>query len=111
MTCKDCIHFEACNFIMTRYADSELNPCGVDCANFKDKSRIVELPHKPLPMLMYNPFDDAYCPYCNINLSGYYGDNNAPDILPCFNCGQWLDNTKYMTEEEAEQALKERETE
>ena len=71
-----------------------------------DKGLIVELPCKPLPMLMNSDNSDAYCPFCGENLSGYYGDYNAPDILPCFNCGEWLDNTKSMSIEEAGKALK-----
>lgn len=104
MTCKDCYFYEnQCLFQNGKEFTVSDRKC------FKDKTRIVDLPWKPLPMVMYSSHSDAYCPFCGENLSGYYGDCNAPDILPCFNCGKWLDNTKSMSIEEAKQALKERE--
>lgn len=58
MTCKDCYHCEACE---NRFAGLkqicvdepvkhlELNPAVEKCCeNFKDKSRIIELPYKVL---------------------------------------------------------------
>ncbi len=102
--CKECIHNNVCrNYEPISYSA---------CSDFKDKSRYIELPCKPIPLMKdKNPFNsDVYCPYCGTNLSGYYG--NAPQsIIQCFNCGEFLDNTKSVTYEEAEKALKEREQE
>lgn len=44
MTCKDCVHSEACNFIMTHYVGNELSPDGAICSNFKNKFYFMELP-------------------------------------------------------------------
>ena len=107
-TCKDCLHYEVCKAI-----ENELDMIPPSqCSCFKDKSRFIELPCKPIPLMKdKNPFNsDVYCPYCGTNLSGYYG--NAPQsIIQCFICGEFLDNTKSVTYEEAEKALKEREQE
>lgn len=110
-TCNDCIHNEACKSQVPRtFWDSETF-CE-DCKYFKDKSRYIELPCKPIPLMKdKNPFNsDVYCPYCGTNLSGYYGDE-PQSIIQCFNCGEFLDSTKSVTLEEAEKALKEREQE
>lgn len=43
-TCKDCLSYGACDNIMKRYAGYDgLNPDGIDCGHFKDKSRYVEV--------------------------------------------------------------------
>lgn len=48
---------------------------------------------------------DVYCPYCGNNLSGLYGDEPTP-IIQCYGCGEFLDNTKTITREEAVKMLK-----
>lgn len=70
---------------------------------------VIVLSHKPKPLLKdKNPFNtDVYCSYCGTNLSGYYG-NEPNSIIQCFICGEFLDNTKSISREEAEKALKER---
>ena len=102
--CKECIHNNVCrNYEPISYSA---------CSDFKDKSRYIELPCKPIPLMKdKSPFNsDVYCPYCGTNLSGYYGI--APQsINQCFNCGEFLDNTKSVTYEETEKALREREKE
>ena len=50
---------------------------------------------------------DVYCPYCGTNLSGLYGEEPTK-IIQCYGCGNYLDNTKLITKEEAEKALAER---
>ena len=44
MTCKDCISYEACKF-NNKNLPEEYDPIEWQCDNFKDKSRIVELPY------------------------------------------------------------------
>lgn len=47
MTCKDCIHGELCD-LMCEYCE-ELPTClrpSPECAFFKDKSKLIELPCK-----------------------------------------------------------------
>lgn len=45
MTCKDCYHYEACKF-NNKNLPEEYDPIEWQCDNFKDKSRIIELPCK-----------------------------------------------------------------
>ena len=95
---------------MCRYSDYELNPYGFACVNFKDKSKFIELPCKAFPVIRYDDSSDVFCYFCGENLSGKYFDGDgSPEVITCFGCGAWLDNTKSITKEEAEQALKERE--
>ena len=49
MTCKDCIHYEACHDMYyeehaTRHFDPEKHNAEKECGYFKDRSRFVELP-------------------------------------------------------------------
>lgn len=51
MTCKDCIHYEACHDMYyeehaTRHFDPEKHNAEKECGYFKDRSRFVELPVK-----------------------------------------------------------------
>lgn len=91
-TCKDCAHYDVCSDVGIARCDifdDEMQY--TTCLSFKDKSRYIELPCKPIPLMKdKNPFNsDVYCPYCGTNLSGYYG--NAPQsIIQCFNCGEFL---------------------
>lgn len=39
---------------------------------------------------------DVFCPRCNENLSGAFGDNERI-LLQCPKCGQYIDGTKSMT--------------
>lgn len=68
---------------------------------------VVVLPNTPIGVVTDdNDFNsDVYCPYCGRNLSGYYGDE-PNSIIQCFDCGKFLDNTKILSREEAEKALK-----
>lgn len=45
MDCKDCIHYEACYFDDPERERDRNVRCD-NCANFKDKSRFIELPCK-----------------------------------------------------------------
>lgn len=67
---------------------------------------VVVMSNKPKSLLKdENPFNtDVYCSFCGTNLSGYYGDEPT-SIIQCFNCGEFLDNTKSITREEAEKVL------
>ena len=67
---------------------------------------VIVPPHKPIGVMSDgNEFNtDVYCPYCGTNLSGLYGDEPTR-IIQCYNCGEFLDNRKTITKEEAEKAL------
>ena len=66
--------------------------------------------YKPFPVVLSEDENnsDVFCPFCETNLSGNYygGDYEPPKIVTCFGCGTWLDGTKAITKEEAEQALR-----
>lgn len=68
---------------------------------------VIVPPYKPLPLI--DEGDRVLCPICETDLMGcYLDDDNTPTVVACYRCGAWLDNTKAVTREEAERALKER---
>lgn len=79
--------------------------------DLEEQGKIIVLPCKPMPVMSDgNPFNsDVYCPFCGANLSGFYGDEPTSTIQ-CYGCGEFLDDTKSITREEAEKALAERRT-
>ena len=106
MTCRDCIHYEAC---LSVYMD--LKGHNFPCPQFKDRSRFVELPCKvgdTLFVLRYfygktriNPEKVCYFTIDDNELrihttAGYLTEHDMNDGA-------------FFTREEAEQALKERE--
>lgn len=111
MKCKDCYHFDVCAYYLQQQGDT----LGVDiaatrCPMYKDKSKIIELPYTPVPLIRDDDeySDDVYCYHCGCNLSGCYSDDDqeALDVVQCYNCGLIIDNTKAITRAEAEQAIK-----
>ena len=116
MTCKDCIHNEMCYGTHTDNSTT--------CCYYKDKSRFIELPCKvgdTVYKLWYEPchngeyYPDSYgCCGCEdeCDLKRSIFDFEVPNVdwilshLHCFGDGVW-----YLTREEAEKALKERERE
>lgn len=73
-------------------------------------NNVIVLPYRPFPVVLSDDENnaDVFCPFCDTNLSGNYygGDYEPPKIITCFGCGTWLDGTKAITKEEAEQALR-----
>lgn len=103
MTCKDCLHHEACDRLADAklgYGIMQVRTCVCKC--FSDKFEWVHLPCKPLSVLKNsNPCNtDVYCPSCGENLSGYYVGSRI-DIVVCFNCGEILDITKSTAGEKS----------
>ena len=98
MTCKDCFHYGVCIWTQVETKDMK------NCKDFKNKADFVELPYKPFPVVMAvdENNSDVFCPFCDTDLSGHYygGDFETPKIVPCFECGAWLDGTKAITKEE-----------
>lgn len=81
MTCKDCIHYEACKFLGMNVDDTKLRK--EFCGCFKDKGRFVELPCKvgdkvykiePLYYQMFTHEDDCKCATCEDFYEGGMGD-------------------------------------
>ena len=102
-TCKDCIHYEVCRALCK--SEEELMPCVV----FKDRSRFVELPCERGDLVYFikarrvmadivSKFTIDKCGVMLQRVNGYnlgYTDQLGKKI--------------FLTREEAEQALKERE--
>ena len=108
MTCKDCIHYEACEWFGCIYTETMAD----ECLRYEDKSRYIELPCKV--------GDTFYC-ICRYYSKGVYGDYFVDERqISSFEIDKhgltiWdydgLDFTEnvYFTREEAEKALKEKE--
>ena len=109
MTCKDCIHYSLCNYEEICHYDIDNIKNAKDCSFFQDRSRFVELPCK-LGDLVYfikarrvmadivSKFTIDRCGVMLQRVNGYnlgYTDQLGKKI--------------FLTREEAEQALKERE--
>jgi hypothetical protein len=119
-TCKECIHYDIC-LIRDELSDDESKVVSVlECEHFKDRSQFVELPCKAgdtifliiesSDILEYKVF------YISILCGEVYDeieivlDRNYHRIK--YTKGRFeyeLGKTIFFTEEEAEQALKERE--
>lgn len=96
-TCKECIHFVVCEEVPTKSAD--------DCDFFKDRSQFVELPcvgDKVYELCRINQFGDYKIVESEIR--GFIVDTNGT----AFDY-ELLGERFFLTHEEAEQALKERE--
>ena len=107
MTCRDCIHYEAC---LSVYMD--LKGHNFPCPQFKDRSRFVELPCKLGDTVYFvlrsfygktriNPEKVCYFTIDDNELrihttAGYFTEHD-------------MNGGAFFTREEAEQALKERE--
>lgn len=132
-SCKDCLHVEACSSILSGFdVDIEFFSKQISvCKNFKGRARFVELPCK---------VGDSYFEieqYCTER--GYYNEPRQTDTVDCEYCDvdgvcdrqyritekrfvsliqifgykeKAVDryNRKFLTKEEAEQAIKERES-
>lgn len=118
MTCKDCVHYEVCE---TTYPDLELPFVNLEkCRLFKDKSKFIELPCKVgdkvwFIKFMWNyakqPISAMVCGIKTFSSSGTFTftalthENNVSRSF----INQDIGKTVFLTKEEAEQALKERE--
>lgn len=111
-TCKDCLHVEVCD---SRCPDT--NNERLICDNYKDRSRFVELPYK-LGDVVYFIFERKVigCVVRRISFDNTkFGANITLDSLDDNNYGTIYglladdDCEFFLTREEAEQALKERE--
>lgn len=70
---------------------------------------VIVLPCTPIAVMRGDDGNDTdvFCPYCGTNLSGLYGEEPTR-IVQCYVCGEYLDNTKAITKEEAERELERR---
>lgn len=113
MTCKDCIHFGICRVERQPAPLSDIYTYECDCierycADFKDRSRFVELPIKPSEKVFY--FDTEGRIYETTVTQLVYGASGFlidSDVM--FN-SNLIGKRFFLTREAAEQALKERKT-
>lgn len=98
MTCKDCLHYEACIEMANDCGRRKIKETiASKCEYFTDRSEWMKLPYKPMPLMGdKNPFNtDAYCPTCGEILSGYYGEEPL-SVVQCYSCGEIIDTTKLQ---------------
>ena len=116
-TCTDCVHFEVCiSYLREAYkrahlASPDLNSlrslrCD-DCEHFKDRSRFVELPVKPGEKVYY--FDTAGRIYKSTVTRLVYGTTKLLIDSDVMFDSNLIGERFFLTREEAEQTLKERE--
>ena len=121
MLCKDCVHYEVCKDYVEsaldglQYNDSQMN--GDDCEFFKDRSRFVELPCKvgDTVFVVEEIAEERKIIKDHVETIGigYYADGvNIYQFDGIKTDGYFEDFGKnvFLTREEAEQALKERES-
>lgn len=58
MTCKDCYHYDVCKFY-NKNLPEEYNPVEWKCDNFREKSKIIEL-----PMMTTDELKEELTKYC-----------------------------------------------
>ena len=114
MTCKDCIHYEACReydrafwgHTSNKHSDL-INAKPEDCPYFKDRSRFVELPCKLGDTVYYfNSDGEIYSQKVSGFIVNFVGILVDSDVM--FD-SHLMGDRFFSTREEAERALKERE--
>ena len=120
MTCKDCLYYEPCSTLNAEFKkhpkdfiDSDL--CAKQCTTFKDRSRFVELPCK-FGDTLFVPTRNLVSEYkvVSFHVCGegiWYRTNVIKGILTRLISDnvENIGKTVFLTREEAERALKERE--
>lgn len=116
MTCKDCVHYEAC---LDWYRGFKARPA--KCEHFKDKSKFIELPCKVGDIVWYITSTWEICEaevigiwlnlYSNPQMwleikyqSKFIGEGEYKSRVDLM-----IDKTVFLTKELAEKALKENE--
>ena len=94
MTCKDCIHYEVCQF----HIDEETKMTVAECSNFKDKSKYIELPCK-IGSKVYIVWGPKY----RAGIDEYGVNTGKFRLSDLENIGE----TVFLTKAEAEAKLKE----
>lgn len=106
MTCKDCIHNEACqNQVPRTFWDSETFYDG--CKYFKDKSLFIELPCK-VGDKVYELTTSEEIEQRKVKDIIYDNEGFRLRLEPYFSYEYYLNETVFLTHSEAAQALKER---
>lgn len=113
MTCKDCIHSGICRVERQPAPLSDIYTYECDCierycADFKDRSQFVELPCKLGDTVYYfNSAGEIFSQRVSGFIINFVGILVDSDVM--FD-SHMMGDRFFLTREEAEQALKERET-
>ncbi len=121
-SCKDCIHFESCKNLYETHGEG-LSGDSYVCDFFKDQSRFVELPCKVGDKVYLDNLHIKYADVIGIYIDAFGGvlDLRAFTNVPIPNGFGYehfiskdytfedIGKRIFLTREEAEQALKERE--
>lgn len=114
MRCKDCIHCNICNKTESDiYLGNKEGAVELYCVEFADESQYIKLPCKvgDTVYILAGPFGNKYeQDVCE----GFYSDNGVPQVRTRNTKGNHgtygvMGETVFLTREEAEKALKERE--
>ena len=116
-TCKDCVHYDVCEFHLDEKTTMTVN----ECMHFKDASKFVELPCKVSDTVyICTCFGMWYAPHeidkCEMKVTRIILANNSivfEAMKDKYNADTFIQRqigkTVFLTREEAEKALKERE--
>lgn len=120
MTCRDCIHFKACYEMARANNADEFNTMYAEkCEDFSDRSAWVKLPCKVGTTVFFvrEQTDGKELDIGKISSFGIDGDNVTwifvryeSDLFYWWHPITDLNNTVFLSREEAERALKERES-
>lgn len=116
MTCKDCVHYNVCEEWADR-TNHAYYQYGSYCEHFKDKSQIVELPCKVGDVLwICSSVRGVFSAKVRTFFIGHPSFQGKPDnsiqMIRTTECDISINEfgkTAFLTREEAEKALKERE--
>ena len=111
MTCKDCIHYDVCKALEEQVGMIDARQCGC----YKDKSRFIELPCKVGVDVFYPTIYSDIGEYIHVGKvvsfsvdSVLYFYARYDDGLTYWHEAADIGITVFLTGEEAEKALKER---
>lgn len=126
MNCKDCTHYEACNYWLEKEKKHLNCEEGFICEHFKDKFECIQLPRNIVcrysPVYRYSPKYLAILPYFvdtgNVGFLGHKNDwANLTFYATCAKALEVFDEidfkledigkTVFLTYEEAEKTLQE----
>lgn len=108
MTCKDCLHYEVCEFLEKETGiPNDIND--IDCQFFKDKSRFVELPCKIGDVVWAIRYFHCRLIPQEGTVSEMFFTKEMKLLIRVkyVGCGHWGEKI-FATREEAEAAIKEK---
>lgn len=118
MNCQDCIHYDVCQHSRSAGEHFEINVEKFGCKLFKDKSRYIELPCKVGADIFYPAIYSDVGKYIHVGKVVSFSVDSVVCFYARYDDGltYWhkvadIGKIVFLTCEEAEKALKERERE